>query len=160
MWPRAWSPDGRALLVDRYGNPDTPGDIMVLSPGTGAPMKPYRATQATETVPHFSPAGRHVAYGSDETGRDEIYVAGFPEPGIPQLVSDSGGRDPKWARDGSTLYYLSLDDEIMKVPVRHQGDTLAFEAPAKLFRVRTIPIHGPRLRRRRGRTALPPRDGQ
>jgi Tol biopolymer transport system component len=142
MWPRDWSPDGRALLLDRYGNPDTPGDIMVLSPGTGTPMKPYRATQATETVPHFSPDGRHVAYGSDETGRDEIYVAGFPDPGIPQLVSDAGGRDPKWARDGSALYYLSLDDEIMKVPVRPQGDNLAFGAPAKLFRVRTIPITG------------------
>jgi len=141
-WPRDWAPDGEALLLDRLGDPETAGDIMVLWLRNSTVPERYRATKANETSPRFSRDGRHVAFASDETGRDEIYVAGFPEPSIPRLVSDAGGRSPKWARDGSALYYLSLDEEIIKVAVHPEGDTLAFGPPTKLFRARIIQYTG------------------
>ena len=56
----------------------------------------------------LSPDGRWLAYSSDETGRDEVYVRPFPEGDAKILVSQQGGAEARWAPDGRTLYYQSL----------------------------------------------------
>jgi Tol biopolymer transport system component len=56
-------------------------------------------------APRFSPDGKWVAYSSDESSRPEIYVRPFPGPGGRFQVSNDGGLEPVWARDGRTLYY-------------------------------------------------------
>jgi hypothetical protein len=57
----------------------------------------------------FSPDGRFVAYTSNESGRDEIYVQPFPGSGGKWSVSTDGGSQPVWAKDGRELYYRHND---------------------------------------------------
>ncbi len=82
----------------------------------------------------FSPDGRFLAYDSDESGRFEVYVQAFPGPGGKWQVSSAGGNIPHWRGDGKELFYLSLDNKIMAVPLE---TTPAFHAgaPAPLFAV-------------------------
>jgi serine/threonine-protein kinase len=66
----------------------------------------------------FSPDGRWLAYTSNESGRDEVYVLPYPRIGaVARLVSIGGGSGPVWAPNGSTLYYRGASGEIMAVPV-------------------------------------------
>ena len=87
-----------------------------------------------ESYGRFSPDGHFFAYVSNETGRNEVYVTTFPEPGSKWLVSTEGGLDPKWRADGEELFYVSAAGQLMAVKVNlHSG----FEAdvPKELFPV-------------------------
>jgi Tol biopolymer transport system component len=56
-----------------------------------------------------SPDGRWLAYSSDESGRDEVYVQPFPEGGRRWQVSRSGGVFPRWRGDGRELFFYAGD---------------------------------------------------
>jgi Tol biopolymer transport system component len=142
LYPRHWSPDGRTLLLDRMWNPTSGMDVLQLNIGEPGSLKPYAATGASECTPRFSPDGRWVAYTSDESGRDEIYVAGFPVPGTPRQVSRSGGACPRWRHDGLELYYIEGAGQFMKVPVSPGREGLAFGSPVGLFRTRVLGVFG------------------
>jgi AraC-like DNA-binding protein len=90
-FPTDWLPGGRAVLAtaDRDGN----RDVLVV-PADGDPARPYAATPAREGAARVSPDGRWVAYQSDEGGRDEVYVDGYPTPGRRTRVSAAGGVHP------------------------------------------------------------------
>ena len=62
-------------------------------------------TPANENAPVFSPNGRWMAYLSDASGRNEIYVQPFPGPGTRVLVSTEGGTAPVWSPNGRELFY-------------------------------------------------------
>ena len=81
--------------------------------------------------PQFSPNGKRLAYVSNETGRDEIYIVPYPamEPRV--LVSPGGGIEPVWSRDGHELYYRD-DTGLMAVPLL-AGEGLDPGAPKLLF---------------------------
>ena len=66
---------------------------------------PVLTTPHLEIFPAISPDGRWIAYTSDETGRWEIYVAGYPEFEHRVRVSNSGGEEARWTADGSELIY-------------------------------------------------------
>ena len=68
---------------------------------------------AVERKPMFSPDGRWLAYDSDESGRQEVYVRPFPGPGAPWKVSADGGTFGTWSRTRQELFY-SLDGQIMR----------------------------------------------
>jgi len=141
-YARDWIQNGPTLLLEHHGGPETVGDILTLRPGDPGGPRPYRATKANEVAPQVSPDGAQVAFVCDETGREEVYVAGFPEAGTPRLISSTGGRNPRWARDGKALYYLSLNDEFMKVTITREGGRPVFGTAARLFRVRPFPYNG------------------
>jgi serine/threonine-protein kinase len=67
--------------------------------------RPFVATAGTENCPTFSPDDRWMAYASDENGRVEVYVRPFPGPGERIQISTAGGTEPRWSRDGRTLFY-------------------------------------------------------
>jgi len=96
----------------------------------------------------FSPepagAPRWVAYTSDETGRSEVYVGNFPTGDRKWPVSNGGGREPHWRRDGRELFYLSLDGILMSVDVT-PGPVFKAGSPRPLFRTRIPPWPGPPL---------------
>jgi Tol biopolymer transport system component/predicted Ser/Thr protein kinase len=95
-----WAPDGRSLVYAESG------DIVLLErDGGGWTSRPLLASPAAETGASVSPDGRWVAYASDETGRDEVYLQRFPELGGKVQVSTSGGYSPVWSRDGRELFY-------------------------------------------------------
>lgn len=107
-WPSDWADDGHALLYTAYTGE---WDVWV-QPLNGAPARPYLATAARERGARLSPDGRWVAYQSDETGRDEVYVQAFPVPGHKTLISAGGGIHPAWRGDGRELYYWQADQLI------------------------------------------------
>jgi len=82
--------------------------------------------------PRFSPDGRFVAFGSDESGTFEIYVQPFPNASQGKwMVSAGGGTEPRWSRDGKELFYFS-GQALMAVPVL-RSPSLSFGTPVKLF---------------------------
>jgi serine/threonine-protein kinase len=111
----------------------TDGDIRVLDLANGS-VSAFLATPAREYMARFSPNGRWLAYTSNESGRNEVYVRPFPRTdGVARLVSIDGGLDPVWAPNGEALYYLGASGYIMEVPVT---PAVTFEPgrPKPLFR--------------------------
>jgi Tol biopolymer transport system component len=102
--PLSWSPDGRTLFVqDQHAA--TGLDISRLSRDGERTLRPLLHTPANETAARLSPDGGWIAYQSDESGRNEVYVAAYPGPGGRSQVSVDGGTDPAWSRDGRELFY-------------------------------------------------------
>jgi eukaryotic-like serine/threonine-protein kinase len=146
--PSSWSPDGRFLLFFR---PTPPTHVWLLPlGGTAADRKPISFSDSPFNIAaaHFSPDGRWIAYSSDESGRNEIYVRPFdvssvtdtsavtvvPETGKWQ-VSIDGGTNPHWSRDGKEIFFLSsVGGMMMSVPVNTSG-TFQAGVPKALFKV-------------------------
>jgi Tol biopolymer transport system component len=93
-----WSPDGRYWLF-ADSSQETGFDLWFV-PSTGdAKPQPYLKTPYNELDGQFSPDGKWIAYTSDESGRNEIYVVSFPENSAKFPVSNRGGNLPRWRRD-------------------------------------------------------------
>jgi serine/threonine-protein kinase len=126
--------DGAVLFTDvqldgaRAGNQD-----LWMQPADGGPARPYVATPANEIAPRASPDGRWVAYTSDETGRQEVYVQSYPTPGQKTLVSTQGGLHPVWRGDGAELYYWQ-GDQLVAVTLAAGGGPLTVRERTPLFR--------------------------
>ena len=115
-YPYDWSSDGRWLL---YGVLAGQLNLWLL-PLEGGDRKPmrYLTSQYNQSQARFSPDSRYIAYTSDETGKNEVYVQPFPQPsGGKWPVSKGGGNQPLWRRDGKELFYVSADSKIMAVDV-------------------------------------------
>jgi eukaryotic-like serine/threonine-protein kinase len=115
----AVTPDGTRLLYavrgKSKGGPQF--DLGVVDLAAGGEGKLYAASEFSEFRGAFSPDGRWLAYQSTESGRGEIYVQAFPEPGRKWQVSTQGGAFPIWSPDGATLYYVAADRKLMRVEV-------------------------------------------
>jgi len=112
--PHSWSPDG-VLLAYSEGLPEN-GDLWVLSLEGEREPQEFLVTEFNERHSMFSPDGRWIVFTSDRSGRDEIYVKPYPQGGIVP-ISDGGGREPIWARDGRELFYRN-GDKMMVVSVQ------------------------------------------
>jgi eukaryotic-like serine/threonine-protein kinase len=112
-------------------------DLWLLSMTGDRKPVPYLETPFDKFQGQFSPDGRWMAYGSDESGRWEIYLQPIPATGGKWLVSNGGGTQPRWRRDGKELFYLSSDLKIMSVDVA-LGKTPELSAPKALFPVRIV----------------------
>jgi eukaryotic-like serine/threonine-protein kinase len=129
--PTSWSPDGRFLLFEQT-DPISASDVWVLPlQGNTAPYS-YVATPFSESDAHFSPDGKWIAYTSDESGRQEVYVQSFPDLGDKVQISTRGGVSPRWAPDGHELYFLSIERQLMAVPIR-LTNPLQAGSPTHLF---------------------------
>jgi Tol biopolymer transport system component/DNA-binding winged helix-turn-helix (wHTH) protein len=104
-----------------------------LLPQTGERKPvPLLKTRFHKGAPCVSSDGHWVAYESDETGRFEIYLAAFPTFTERRPVSNGGGRQPLWRKDGKELLYLSPEGKVMSVEVKG-GSRLKTGAPKALF---------------------------
>jgi dipeptidyl aminopeptidase/acylaminoacyl peptidase len=113
--PEDASLDGR-YLVYAEGSRATSSDLWVLALAERKP-KSYLATSAIEGSARFSPDGRWLAFTTTETGSPEIYIAPLDESGARIRVSAAGGIGPRWRRDGKELFYFTLDNTLMAVPI-------------------------------------------
>ena len=138
--PEDASHDGRFLFMTTPAtDPKTGVDIWVLPLANGGKPSPYVQTEFQENRPRLSPDGRWLAYQSNESKRNEIYVVSFPQPGEKWPISTNGGRSPVWSRDGRELYYYSEDGKIMAVEIKPSipgRGRSPFGAPKPLFDVR------------------------
>ncbi len=104
MTDASWSPDGR-ILVFATDRPESGSDILIVRPEDGGSPQPLLQGRHHERQPELSPDGRWLAYTSDESGRDEIYVQPFPTLGRKWSISTGGGARPRWTREGRELVY-------------------------------------------------------
>ena len=111
--------------------PETRENIWVLPLG-GDPV-PARVTPFAEHSAMFSPDGSFIAYVSDESGQEEVYVMPFPSDGSKYAVSTSGGREPIWSEDGSKIYFRGLDDKDMYAVSVQLDPTFSAARPELLF---------------------------
>ncbi|MGH7696993.1 MAG: protein kinase domain-containing protein, partial [Gemmatimonadaceae bacterium] len=126
-----WLPNGSALLVTEETG-DNKRDIIV-QPADGSTPWPYAATSADETAARVSPDGRWVAYMSDESGREEVYIDSYPRPGRRVSVSWDGGAHPVWRGDGRELYYWN-DGALVAVQLELRDAAPAVGKRVVLFR--------------------------
>jgi dipeptidyl aminopeptidase/acylaminoacyl peptidase len=99
---------------------------------SGEPV-PVAATPAHEEDPQFSPDGRFVTYRSAESGRDEVYVAAFPPTGAKWQVSQEGGVEPRFSRDGKELFYFDRENRLTAVEIKTSGSAFETGASKVLF---------------------------
>jgi Tol biopolymer transport system component len=114
----SWSPDGRWLLFNSgfVGARVEGGKMLALGIDGQDSLAVPAAPSVTEGSGQFSPDGRWIAFTSDQTGRSEVYVISFPQLTGKRQVSIEGGTIPRWAPDGSTLFYQQ-GRRLMAVPV-------------------------------------------
>ena len=100
----SWSPDGQILAFEEQ-KPTGDWDISLLPlEGDRTPV-PFLDTPFTERGPMFSPDGKWIAYVSNESGRNEVYVQPYPGPGGKRQISTDGGVEPVWSANGRELFY-------------------------------------------------------
>jgi len=140
-YPTDWSRDGKYLLMTTL-NPGTHSDVWCLA------LSEHRAAPLLDTVHFesyatFSPAEKWLAYQSDESMRNEVYVQPFEglTDGTKRRwkISSSGGALPHWRADGQEIFYMTSSGRMMMVAVHPQGAEFAFEEPKFLFQTRPIP---------------------
>jgi dipeptidyl aminopeptidase/acylaminoacyl peptidase len=127
-----WSRDGDYILYSLQTS-DNGHDLWYLKrsdKGVWEP-RPFLTTPFHEKVPKFSPDGRYVAYLSDESGRDEVYVRAFPAGARKWTVSTSGAAQLRWRRDGREIFYVE-GGALVAVPVRSEPE-FAAGTPVRLF---------------------------
>jgi serine/threonine protein kinase/Tol biopolymer transport system component len=129
--PTSWSADGRFLALQAFAAPSRLDQDIWLLPlaGDGKPI-PVVQTQFNEQVPALSPDGKLVAFMSNESGSNEIYIRQLDKP-AQQRVSTAGGMLPRWSRDGRELFFMQ-GAAMMSVSVT-PGDPPSIRPPAKLF---------------------------
>jgi len=125
--------DGKTLAIVEIRQ-DGNFDIALLDTGIGR-VTPLLNSQYDEKFPEFSPDGRWIAYTSNKTGRQEVYVQDFPKMNSLEKVSSEGGIEPVWARDGKRLYYRwpdELPNQMWVVDIQTDG-SFAAGKPHLLF---------------------------
>jgi Tol biopolymer transport system component len=137
QFPSTVTPDGTALIFRAQTPPRKPGtrpgtDLLFLPLKGERRPRPLMPTPFDEMNAEVSPDGHWLAYQSNESGLNQIYVRPFPnvDAGKSQ-VSTSGGTQPLWARNGSELFYESMG-VLMRVPVT-RGSTFEAGTPLKLL---------------------------
>ena len=140
-WATDWSKDGRFIM---YQIPSaTTGQDLWIARGDGktdGDVKPfpYLQGQFDEQNGAFSPDGRWVAYNSNESGIDEVYIQPFPASGGRWQISSGGGITPRWKGDGTELFFIAADRNLMGVPIRTSGASLEPGTPSRLFVIPSI----------------------
>jgi serine/threonine-protein kinase len=131
IWASAMSPDGKYVALIEL-SPETGPDIRMLRMADRQ-VTPFAATKAAEVFPEFSPDGRWLAYVSNESERNEVYLRSFPDGKRTLQISTDGGVSPGWARDGRELFYWNIGfTRLMKVEIT-PGENLTAKSPLKLF---------------------------
>ena len=104
--PEAWSQDGTHLIFREDSS--TP-DLFVTDIREPDSRTAYVVSDFSERSARLSPSGGWVAYVSNQSGSDEVYVRPFPGPGRERRVSPDGGEDPVWGRADTELVFRSVD---------------------------------------------------
>ena len=125
--PQTWSADGALLFQWPMGNPD----ILATSLHAPGETRKIVASEYGEFNPALDPSGRWLAYVSNRTGQNEIWVQRYPS-GTPVRVSSNGGDDPLWSANGSELFYRR-GQAMMAVKVGSTGNDFSFAPPEELF---------------------------
>jgi Tol biopolymer transport system component len=123
--------DGSLMILTNWDG-QTDFDLWTFRPGVDPDPKPLVRTPGQQQDPSLSPDGAWVLYSSEETGRFEVYLHSVDDLGERRVVSSGGGQMPKWSPDGSEIYYVDPDFNLMAVSFETQG-SVATGNPRRLF---------------------------
>ena len=122
-----WSMDNKHII---YADG---GDLWTVSMAGDRKPSEFLKTKYQERQPTFSPDGRWIAYSSDSSGREEVYIRPFPRGETVHPVSRTGGWAPRWRHDGKELFFVGGGARLMAVNVDPaKGTTVG--VPHELFR--------------------------
>lgn len=139
-----WSRDGRYLLFRTTAITPADMDIWALPLGGESEPFPVVRTAFVERDAQFSPDTNLIAYQSNVSGQFEIYVKSFRSAGPPERISKNGGVQVRWRADGRELFYLTLDGDLIAVPIAPASDGRSVHAdpPVRLFHAHVGPVQG------------------
>jgi serine/threonine protein kinase len=147
--PNSCSANGQYLLYT-VTDPETREDLWIYTIDKSGSETPFIATQDNEYNGRFSPDRRYVAYVSDKTGNDEIYICEFSPDSLDKFsettgsrrISRGGGIEPRWSGDSKELYYRASDGMLMVVEIT-AGTTFQPSTPEPLFQTPPyVPVLG------------------
>jgi serine/threonine protein kinase/Tol biopolymer transport system component len=131
-YPLTWNHEG-ASIVSVADNPSSGTDLWLwqLQDSQAAVGEPLSLnTRFNESQARVSRDNRWIVYTTNESGRDEVWVATFPAGQNRRQVSIAGGTAPEWGASGAEIFYISRDKEVMATPFT-AGDV---GTPRALFR--------------------------
>src|SRR5262249_29905624 len=140
--PTDWTPGGDLILDSSNSTPKTAGDLWMRRVSGTSEEKPavLLQTEFNEVGGRVSPDGRWLAYQSNESRRNEVYVTSFPSMKGRWQISADGGRLPAWSRDGRELFFVSEDNKMMAVQIQ-PGAQFQAGVPKALFTMRLGPTN-------------------
>ncbi len=153
QYPASWSSDGSSLFLVEQ-NQTGVRDLLVLSPVAPGTPTALVATAARERAPMISPNGQLLAYVSNETGRDEVYVQRYPEMIRRVQVFTDGGAEPMWSPDGEELFYRNERSDASDVAHGRRNSQNEAQGAIRGVLCRDRPQRSPRLRCFAGRKGL------
>jgi Tol biopolymer transport system component len=128
----SWSSDGLLLIVMVRKNSSEKWDMAYISMQGEKKLVPLEQTEFNDMNGQFSPDARWIAYVSDESGKNEVYVRTLDPRGGKWQVSTAGGDNVRWVRRTNELIYVTADKKVVSATVKYSGN--AFEV------VRTTPL--------------------
>jgi Tol biopolymer transport system component len=142
--PQCWTNDGQFLLFSQGIQPETGIDIFLLQMDTKE-VRPLLNSSANESHPNLSNDGKWLAYGSDQSGREDVFVCSFPDLSNIKQVSTDGGVEPVWSPEGDKLYFRDITgDKLMVVSTHDNNDgALKFSKPQLVVEGNFHPSLGP-----------------
>jgi eukaryotic-like serine/threonine-protein kinase len=108
----SWTPDGRSIFFSTRSGSFRLPLLLERRP------QPVLNAEVFGGRARVSPDGRWIAYQSAESGRSEVYVRAFPSLDQERQISNGGGAQPLWSKDGRELYYLTLNTMLVTVEVK------------------------------------------
>jgi len=106
--PGSWTPDGRTLVYYEVAANTTARDVKVLSADGDSSV--FLGSAYNERSPRLSPDGNWLAYVSNQSGEDRVFVQKFPEGGRVVPISVGPAAEPMWSRDGTELFYRNASE--------------------------------------------------
>ena len=128
-----YSPDGRLTVLRTQGTSANTRKLLIASAGSDSVPRLLVKTEYDNFGPAISPDGKWLAYTSNESKQNEIYVRPFPSVDSARwTVSVNGGAEPRWSRNGRQLFYRTPAGDMMSIQVA-AGDAFLPSTPVKLF---------------------------
>jgi serine/threonine protein kinase len=119
-YPESFSADGKLMAFVEI-HPSRQRDIWIMPLDGDRHARSLLTTDADEWGARFSPDGRWLAYVSNETGRDEIFIRPVDSPGGRKRLSSEGGVAPEWAPGGRELFFIK-EDKLCAIALNADGN--------------------------------------
>jgi serine/threonine protein kinase len=139
-----WTGDGRSIVSVRM-NSASGDDLWVHDPERGVSERLALNTRFNESLGQVSPDNQWITYVTDESGRDEVWVARFPAAEIRRQVSFGGGTSPRWGEGSREIVYVAPDQRLMAAAFDGRETGAVVGTPRALFRIDNLAEEGPSL---------------